>query len=35
MDASGRSMIDLTAYNELWYCPALAGTTTGFDIAVS
>jgi len=34
-DASGRSMIELTAYNELWYCPALAGTTTGFDVAVS
>ena len=34
-DASGRSMIELLAYNELWYCPALAGTTTGFDIAVS
>jgi hypothetical protein len=34
-DASGRSMIELLAYNELWYCPALAGTTTGFDVAVS
>lgn len=34
-DASGRSMIELTAYNELWYCPALAGTTTGFDVALS
>lgn len=34
-DASGRSMIELLAYNEIWYCPALAGTTTGFDIAVS
>jgi len=34
-DASGRAMIELTAYNELWYCPALAGTTTGFDVAVS
>ncbi len=35
MDSGGRSMITLLAYNELWYCPALAGTTTGFDIAVS
>ncbi len=34
-DSSGRAMIDLVAYNELWYVPALSGTTTGFDIAVS
>jgi hypothetical protein len=34
-DASGRAMIELTAYNELWYCPALSGTTTGFDVALS
>lgn len=34
-DASGRSMIELLAYNEIWYCPALSGTTTGFDVALS
>lgn len=34
-DASGRAVIDLIAYNELWYCMALSGTTTGFDVALS
>jgi len=34
-DAAGRAMIELLAYNELWYCQALAGTTTGFDVALS